>query len=101
MGYQRRVHGDCNISTHHTMKVLIALSCLFAVSLAAPKPKPELVKAEFVRDITCSLCKTSIAKFDEWLTSDSTEGEVIELSNRAALPSAQLSLASRLPARLS
>merc|ERR1711915_196585 len=32
---------------------------------------------EFVRDITCSLCKTSIAKFDEWLTSDSTEGEVI------------------------
>merc|ERR1711893_13394 len=51
------------------MKVLIVLSCLLAVSLAATGPRNEL---------TCEICTDIITDIDNWLTSDKTEQEIID-----------------------
>merc|ERR1712198_141617 len=66
-----------------SMKVLIALSCLFAVSLAATRPKAEVVKSEFVKDVFCSVCQTLITELDEWITSDTTEDEIVQFVEQA------------------
>merc|ERR1711872_741544 len=58
-------------TSHHTMKVIIALSCLLAIAAA-------VLKNEMVRDVTCTLCKTAIGQLDEYLTSDATEQEIID-----------------------
>merc|ERR1711972_43958 len=76
MGFSRR-----HIQLQY--KVLIALSCLFAVSLAATRPKAEVVKSEFVKDVFCSVCQTLITELDEWITSDTTEEEIVEFVEQA------------------
>merc|ERR1712058_217313 len=50
---------------HHKMKVLIALACLLAVASCLPQPKNEF---------TCDLC----TDIDEFLTSDTTEQQIID-----------------------
>merc|ERR1711915_701444 len=54
---------------HNTMKVLIALSCLLAVALASPSPK---------NAFTCDLCVDIITDIDEFLTSDTTEQQIVD-----------------------
>merc|ERR1712098_713166 len=53
---------------HKMIKVLSVLSCLVAVGLAAAAPRNEL---------TCSLCTDIITDIDEFLTSETTENEII------------------------
>merc|ERR1712029_1072529 len=54
---------------HNTMKVLIALFCLLAVALASPSPK---------NAFTCDLRVDIITDIDEFLTSDTTEQQIVD-----------------------
>merc|ERR1711996_66035 len=68
----------------YKMKVLLVASFLIAAAFAAPQSSKSMaVKAQWVRDIKCTVCTTAITKFDEWLTSDSTEHEIIEFVEQA------------------
>merc|ERR1712133_71966 len=61
-----------SISSHvntYKMKVLIALACLLAVALASPSPK---------NAFTCDLCVDIITDIDEFLTSDTTEQQIVD-----------------------
>merc|ERR1711942_140263 len=59
-----------------TMKVLIVLSCLAAVTLA--KPSSPSSHEMLANEMTCGVCKVAIAKFDEWITSEKTEAEIVK-----------------------
>merc|ERR1712123_2307 len=50
------------------MKVILSLACLFLAASAAPQPRNEL---------TCQICIDIVTDFDNWLTSDKTEEEII------------------------
>ena len=47
---------------------LVVLSCLLGLALSAPKSKNEL---------TCNICTDVINDLSEWVTSDTTEQEII------------------------
>jgi len=47
------------------MKIVL-LSCLLGLTLAAPK-----------NDLTCKICTDVIGDLDEWITSDTTENDII------------------------
>merc|ERR1712049_4085 len=50
------------------MMKLVVLSCLLGLALSAPKSKNEL---------TCNICTDVINDLSEWVTSDTTEQEII------------------------
>merc|ERR1712126_225378 len=73
------------------MKVLIALTCLLVVAFGSPAVKrtepiaaaavlkADLMRAEweFMAGVKCSVCKLAVGKFDQWVTSESTESEIV------------------------
>ena len=48
------------------MMKIVLLSCLLGLTLAAPK-----------NDLTCKICTDVIGDLDEWITSDTTENDII------------------------
>merc|ERR1739838_345416 len=55
-------------SSIHTMKAVLAiLSCLLASTLSAPK-----------NDLTCSICVDVVTDIDNFITSDTTEQQIVE-----------------------
>merc|ERR1712049_28617 len=50
------------------MLKLVVLSCLLGLSLSAPKSKNEL---------TCTICTDVLTDLSEWVTSETTEQEII------------------------
>merc|ERR1739838_1257924 len=69
-------------SSIHTMKAVLAiLSCLLASTLSAPK-----------NDLTCSICVDVVTDIDNFITSDTTEQQIVEFVEQicSALVESQL-----------
>merc|ERR1712189_45729 len=69
--------------TDTKMKVLLLISCLVMAAMAAPNTR---------NDLTCQICMDIVTDFDEWLTSDKTEQEIVDFVKEIchALGQAQL-----------
>merc|ERR1711931_290630 len=68
--------GTFNLSTLK-MKVLSVFSCLVAATLAMPNQSA--IDTRMANDEVCGVCKVAITKFDEWITSDKTEAEIVQV----------------------
>ena len=64
-----------NYTTDYKMKAVLALfSCLLASALCAPK-----------NDLTCSICIDVVTDLDNFITSDTTEQQIVEFVEQVSL----------------
>merc|ERR1712112_252895 len=100
MGALRIVHlvAACR-PVSNIMKVCLVLSCLLALSAAVPAANfRRLVQPR--NDLTCNLCVTLLTQLDDFITSDTTEGEIVEFVEQICSALGSLGIPSCQPNRI-
>merc|ERR1712211_133700 len=71
------------------MKLLLVLACVILAVSAIPQTKNEL---------TCSICMDIMTDLDEFITSDTTEQEIVDFVKQICAALGQIIVGSQIPA---